>query len=72
MRSWEDVFYFLSNKREEGIAEPQRELAHGLLSLAWMNVSCFIHMAEIKRRKEGIAVKFTESLWGAQTFWSIL
>lgn len=52
VRGWEGVFYFLSNKTVEGIAKSQSEWAHGLLSVAWVDVSSFLHMAGSRRRKE--------------------
>lgn len=60
VRSWEGVFYFLSNERVEGIAKSQSEWAHGLLSVAWMDVSSFIHMAPSKRRKKALVLTLFE------------
>ena len=52
VKSWEGAFYFLSNKSAEGIARSQREWAHGLQSVVWMDVSYFVHMAVSRRTKK--------------------
>lgn len=54
VKSWEGVFYFLSNKTEKQAAKSPSEWAHSLWSVVWMDVSSFIHMAESKRRKKPI------------------
>lgn len=60
VRSWKGVFYFLSNKSEEGIVMSQSEWAHCLLSVAWTDVSSSIHMAGGKRRKKALLLTLLE------------
>lgn len=60
VRSWKGVFYFLSNKSAESIAKSQSEWAHRRLSVAWTDVSSFIHTAGSKRRKKALLLTLSQ------------